>query len=66
LENEVGVSTCVENPKKKGVVRKGPYFANKSCLRALGSGGSDIFEDFCLLNEGVLVYILFKAPPQVY
>jgi len=42
LEKEFGASTCVENPKKNGVIRIGPYFANKSCRRALGKGGSDM------------------------
>jgi hypothetical protein len=51
LEKEVGESTCVEKPKKKGAVRSGPYFSNKSCRRVLGSGGSDISGNLCLQNE---------------
>jgi hypothetical protein len=56
LENKFGVSTYVENPKKNGVVRKGPYFANKSCQRVLGSGGSDIFENLCL---SIKIFLFF-------
>jgi hypothetical protein len=46
LEKEFGASTCVENPKKNGVIRIGPYFANKICRRALGKGGSDMIYSF--------------------
>jgi hypothetical protein len=46
LEKEFGASTCVENPKKNGVIRIGPYFANKICRRALGKGGSDMIYGF--------------------
>ncbi len=45
-EKEFGVSTCVENPKKNGVIRMGPYFENRSCRRAPGKGGSDMLYGF--------------------
>ena len=44
LVNEFGTSAWVENPKKNGVVRRGPYLASSSRWRVPGNGGSDIIE----------------------
>jgi hypothetical protein len=46
LEKVFGTSTCVEKPKKNGVIKIGPYLLNKTCIRALGNGGSDILYGF--------------------
>ncbi len=46
LEKEFGASTCVEKPKKNGVIKIGPYFENNNCRRALGKGGSDMMDWF--------------------
>jgi hypothetical protein len=43
---EFGASTCVENPKKNGVINIGPYLANNNWRRALGKGGSDMTDYF--------------------
>lgn len=64
LEKEFGARTCVEKPKKNGVINNGPYLVNRRYRRALGNGGWDILTRMLiyLLNGKIPV----KAPPLVY